>query len=455
MLVSKITVALSVGLICVASASAAVSPEEAKQLGSSLTWLGAETSGNAEGTIPAYTGGLTTPPANYDPATPGKRPSPFPDEVPLYSIDQSNMEDYKDKLTEGTKELMRRYKTFRIDVYPTRRTAAVPEHVMQKTIANATQCESTQGGLGITGEKCAGGYPFPIPKSGYEVMWNALLAFQGHATKLKQQSYAVDSTGRAVMAGGVQAIQQYPYYDRNIENPRDYFKLWYKVDEPARIAGEQIMLIDAVNPMQFPRQAFQYLPGQRRVKRAPELSYDTPNPNTGGGNTFDDIKLFTGAMDKFEFKTVGKREVFIPYNTYVTTDPERCPVDKLLMPNHQNPDCVRWELHRVWVVDGVLKPGERHIYQRRVYFWDEDSFAAGAVDLYGSDGSLFRAGYNHMAPHYEVPAPVGPVPFTHYDFSKGTYTVTTLVTKYGGEVHIEPKDDRWWSQQGMQQRGSR
>ena len=46
-----------------ASAVAAVSPDEAAQLGKTLTPTGAEKAGNKDGTIPEWTGGLTTPPA--------------------------------------------------------------------------------------------------------------------------------------------------------------------------------------------------------------------------------------------------------------------------------------------------------------------------------------------------------------------------------------------------------
>lgn len=436
------------------SAAAAVSEEEAAKLGDSLTWLGAIKAGNEEGTIPEYTGGLTEPPANYDPSKPGIRPNPFPDEEPLLSIDQSNMDQHADRLTEGTKELMRRYEDFRIDVFPSHRTAAVPERVKNNTIRNATTCETEQEGLAITGETCAGGYPFPIPKTGYEAMWNGLLAFQGVATRLMQRTFVVDDSG-PTLVGGVDAIQQYPYYDPNETNVQDVFRLWYEVTAPSRVAGEQIMLIDAVNPLKTPRQAYQYLPGQRRVKRSPELAYDTPNPQIGGGATFDDTKLFTGAMDKFDFKLVEKKEMYIPYNTFDMDNRSVCPEERLLTPRFQNPECVRWELHRVWVVEGTLKPGERHIYHKRVFYWDEDSYTGGAVDQYDAEGNLYRAGFNHFRPHYEVPAPVGAVPFTHYDFNRGNYAVTTLLTNSDGERHVEPEGGRFWTPGGMQRRGTR
>lgn len=86
----------------------AVSPEEAAKLGTTLTAVGAETAGNKEGTIPAYTGGLRTPPANFKPGS-GIRPDPFAGEKPLFSINAKNMSEYADKLTEGARSFSKSF----------------------------------------------------------------------------------------------------------------------------------------------------------------------------------------------------------------------------------------------------------------------------------------------------------------------------------------------------------
>jgi hypothetical protein len=99
-----------------------VTADEAKQLGTTLTQVGAEKAGNKEGTIPEYTGGLTTAPAGFDKGK-GVRPDPFASEKPVASIDAKNMDKYADKLSEGTKALMQANADYRIDVYPTHRTA--------------------------------------------------------------------------------------------------------------------------------------------------------------------------------------------------------------------------------------------------------------------------------------------------------------------------------------------
>jgi hypothetical protein len=113
--------AAALALAFAASAQAAVTAEEAKALGTTLTPIGAEKGANKDGTIPAYTGGLTTPPAGFKSGD-GIRPNPFANEKPRLQIDAKNMAQHADKLTEGTKAMLQKYPTFRVDVYPTHRT---------------------------------------------------------------------------------------------------------------------------------------------------------------------------------------------------------------------------------------------------------------------------------------------------------------------------------------------
>lgn len=143
-------------------------------------------------------------------------------------------------------------------------------------------------------------------------------------------------------------------------------KIKYKT--PARRAGEAILIEESINPLVRPRKAWQYLPGQRRVKLAPDIGYDTPNTGTAGSSTYDDAGLFNGAMDRFAFRLLGKQELFVPYNKYKLNF-EQQPSDYVVA-NHLQPDFVRWELHRVWVVEATLKPAKRHVYQRRMFYLD-------------------------------------------------------------------------------------
>jgi len=158
-----ITVGVALSLACAAS-QAALTEEELKQLGTTLTPWGAEIAGTPDGSYPAYSGGIKPPPG-FDPKS-GMWPDPYPDDKPLFSIDATNMEQYKDRLMEAQMELMRRYPTFRMDIYPTRRSAWIPERIQQNSLANARnpECKTSANGVGVYG--CWGGTPFPIPKNG-------------------------------------------------------------------------------------------------------------------------------------------------------------------------------------------------------------------------------------------------------------------------------------------------
>ena len=68
-----------------------------------------------------------------------------------------------------------------------------------------------------------------------------------------------------------------------------------------------------------------------------------------------------------------------------------------------NPDHLRYELHRVWVVDATLKKGERHIYKRRTFYIDEDSWQILLVDQYDNRDQLWRVSEGHAITYYDLP----------------------------------------------------
>jgi hypothetical protein len=146
------------------------------------------------------------------------------------------------------------------------------------------------------------------------------------------------------------------------------------------------VLIDSVNK---PRQAWQYLPGQRRVRKAPTLGYDTPSDVNSGMEYYDESYIFLGDLDRYDWKLVGKKELYIPYNNnkFLQKDVS---IDKQLMPHHINPDSTRWELHRVWVVEANLAPGKRHVVPKRRYYLDEDTWGAVLADGWDGQGQLWR-----------------------------------------------------------------
>lgn len=417
---------------------AAVSEQEAAKLGAELTGVGAIAAANADGTIPAYTGGLSTLPAGFKEGD-GLRPDPFSDEKPLYSIDANNMSEYADKLTAGTKALMERYPSFRIDVYPTHRTSAFPQYILDNTKKCAINAETYNNGLSMRG--CHAGVPFPIPKDGFEAMWNHQTRYQGRSAEYDFDAYYVDQTGRRVLTSGGTYSTDFPYYDENPQS--DLFsrvKSAYK--KPRRRAGETIMVHDALNVTEQGRRAYMYLPAQRRVKLAPSVNFDVPNPSMGGFATYDDTFIFFGSMERFDFELKGRKEVYVPYNTYKAS--YHSTADELLTANHLNPDAVRWELHRVWVVEATVRDDSRHLYSKRTFYIDEDSWVAIAADQYDQQGEIYRPSFALMAPSYEVPASASDN-FVIYDLNAGVYAINFWTAESGGLRYVDPLPERSWT----------
>jgi hypothetical protein len=435
-------------LACTTNSFGAITQEEANKLGTTLTAIGAEKAGNSDGSIPAYTGGLTTPPAAYKKGS-TMRPDPYANEKPLYSITSKNLETYKGFLTKGTEALLKKYPTYRVDVYKTHRSVSLPKSIQDNTVKTALTAQTTNNGLSLSGAHAA--FPFPIPKNGIEAMWNHQARYVGEAISETKQAYYTNSAGGTTMVN-----QSDDYYENPYWVPGDksgvYQKLKTTMTGPPRRAGEAIMLIDPLNIAEKGRSAWQYLPGQRRVKLAPEIAYDTPDFNISGVTTFDDVFLYNGAMDRYDFKLAGKKEIIIPYNCYKLVYGST--PDKLFGPKHLNPDDVRWEKHRVWVIEATLKPGKRHLYAKRTFYVDEDSWTILASDQYDGRNQLYRAGFAYMTPSYDVAAPYS---FTHglYDLIANSYSLNFYPAVTGGVKYTKPFPSREWSSDSLAGSGVR
>lgn len=405
------------------TAIAAVPAAEAEKLGTTLTPIGAEKAGNAAGTIPAWTGGQTTVVAGFK--TGSHYLDPFADDKPLFTIDAASADKYKDNLSPGQMAMFKRYPTFKMKVYPTRRSAAYPAGIYAETKANATKVKLVQGGNGIEGT--TGGVPFPIPQSGLEAIWN-------HLTVYKGDTYATSWAQAPVTAGGDYNLVKFDYeYDFSYGNQkktpeqRDPNLLFYFlqiIKEPPRLAGSILLVDDFIDQVKTPRKAWTYNPGQRRVRLAPTVSYDNPGTAADGLRTNDDFFMYNGATDRYDWKLVGKKEMYIPYNAYKVNGPS-IKVKDVLMPGHINPEHARYELHRVWVVEANLKSGTSHVYKRRSFYLDEDSWVIHAVDKYDNRDQLWRVDELHSLNYYDVPF-VAPGLELHYDLQSGRYIAMGL-----------------------------
>ena len=441
------------------SAFAAVSADEAKQLGNTLTAIGAEKAGNKEGTIPAYTGEGVKSPAGWDALPkPTGRPDPFASEKPLFSITAQNAAQYADKI-DGMADMFKKYPSFRMDVYPTHRTSVVPKWVADNTLKNATACKGTDNDLKLDG--CYGGYAFPIPKNGTQAMWNHLTAYEASSWQGVSHSFVVSNSGNVTLVDGSDYWQQSWYYDPGRTTPTQPSTIYWSVrvdaNAPARRNGEKLVLLDPLDALTVGRRAFQYIPGQRRVKLAPDLAYDTPAPTGGGIITMDDAKVFLGGLDRYDWKLLGKKEKYIIANNFRLADQTTCDDNKVMIKNFLNPDCVRWELHRVWAIEGKLKAGLRHIYQRRIFYWDEDNFAGGSSDEYDASGKIYRISHALAFPFWanEGAGTAGDGTVT-YDLFTGNYAMQgSDATKGQGKWVIPRKKDLFYSPDALAGEGIR
>jgi len=387
-------------LAAAASCWAAVSADQAARLGQDLTPLGAERAGNAAGTIPAWTGGITQAPAGY---TVGMHhPDPFAGDQPLYVVTPANLAEHKDQLTAGSIALLQAYPDYKIPVYPTRRSASVPARIYEATKANATRAQLVRDGAGVEG--AIGGIPFPIPQSAVEVMWNHLLRFRGVIAERHIAQAAPQRNGSYSL---VLFDEEYlfNYYlegmtPEKLGNTLFYFK--QSVKAPPKYAGSILLVRETMDQVKEPRNAWVYNPGQRRVRRAPDVAYDAPGTASDGMRTSDQLDMYNGALDRYTWELVGKREMIVPYNSY-RLHSDQVKYADILKPLHINQDLTRYELHRVWVVEAKVKPGTRHQYARRTFYIDEDSWQVLAVDQYDSRGQMWRVSESHCINYYEVP----------------------------------------------------
>ncbi len=418
-----IAASLLTGLVTFTTAHAAVSSAEADKLGTSLTPIGAEKAGNAAGTIPAWDGGISKAPAGF--VSGGHYPDPFADDKVLFTIDAGNAEKYKENLAPGQLALFKRYPDWKMKVYPTRRSAAYPAGLYAETKANATKVKLVSGGNGFEGTN--GGVPFPIPQDGLEAIWN-------HLTVYKGDTYATSWAQAPVTASGdynlVKSDFEYDFvYSNQKKTPaqREDNLLFYFlqiIKEPARLAGSILLVDDFVNQVKTPRKAWTYNPGQRRVRLAPTVVYDNPGTAADGLRTNDDFFMYNGATDRYDWKLVGKKEMYIPYNAYKVNGPT-LKVKDVLKPGHVNPEPLRYELHRVWVVEANLKKGTSHLYKKRTFYIDEDSWIIHAIDKYDNRDQLWRYDELHSYGYYDVPF-LAPGLEVKYDLQSGRYIALSL-----------------------------
>ena len=405
-------------LLGISLAHAGPKPDQIHRLSEDLTPMGSERAGNADGAIPEWTGGITEPPAGYSPGD--HHPDPFADDQPLFRIDGSNYQQYADKLSTGQKAMFERYPdSYFMDIYPTRRSASFPRRSLDMTIENGKTAQLVADGEGIV--DAAEGFPFPFPENAYELMWNHKLKPKGTGGVRYNNQVAPTTDGSYNVVKLREELLGLYYKEgikiEDINNVLLYF--FQEVESPARLAGNILLVHETLNQIEQVRQAWLYNPGQRRVRRAPNVAYDNPGTASDGLRTNDMTDMFNGAMDRFNWETVGKTEMYVPYNSYKAHQSD-VTTDDLVMPGHLDPSYFRYELHRVWIVEARLKSGMRHINSRRTYYLDEDSYQIVLIDHYDNRDQLWRFSEAHCINYYDMPTFWSTFE-AHYDLQSGRY----------------------------------
>ena len=407
--------ALVLGLSCRAAVAAT-----ATDLGQALTPVGAEKAASADGAIPAWTGGRPR-------GGPLSGEFPHDEQIdgdkPLFTISHDNYTSYADKLTEGHKELFKRYADYKMNVYPTRRTVGFPDFIYKATAANASTCK-----LGDSDDLdgCSVGFPFPLPKSGAEVIWNHKLRWRGEAAQRYNNQFIVQPSGeyqqtRLLEQGKfLYATDKSPVTLKNGEG--EVLLYLSQTLEPPRVAGTFILVREKVGTGDSGRAAWIYSPGIKRIRRAPTVRYDNPYEGTDGNEFYDQVDMYSGALDLYSWKLVGKKEFYLPYNSDRIAGSGIRYAD-MIRPHHLNQDLPRYELHRYWVVEATLKPNASHTFKTRRFYVDEDGWNIEAIDEYDNKDQLYKFQEGHLVTFTNVQA-AGPVPEVIYDFYSGRYFIT-------------------------------
>ena len=425
--ITLVPVAMAMSLMMAGVALAKVPAAEADKLGKDLTCVGAEKAGTKDG-VPEFTGKwLGTPPGvQYTPHT-GQHPvDPYASEKPVLTITADNQAQYAAKLSDGQKAVFAKFpKTFRMEVYPGHRDFRLPDSACDVAKKNALNAEITDGGLGIKGA-VRGAIPFPIPKNGQEALMNNMFpnrAFNEDKTTdfanvLSDGSISWGRSRNRNLDFGNQASEVGKPLEGIMANSLTQTLL------PERDKGGVSVTSEPVNFAKDKRLAWSYDPGTRRVRQVPEYGFDQPLGGSGGKMTIDSDRLFNGSPERYNWKLLGKREMYVPANAY-KLHAKTVKYADLLKPGVPNADYIRWELHRVWAVEGTIKEGFRHLYGKRVIFLDEDTGQAVMSDMYDARGSLWQYAFLNYYYAFDINAFQAGTAF-YFDLNSGGYIAYNL-----------------------------
>ncbi len=397
---------------------AKVSPDEAARLGQDLTPLGGEKSGDGKA-IPDWTGGLPQKPME-------RGENPFAEDKPLFVITGQNYTQHLDHLTAGKVAMFKTFpNSYKMPVYPTRRSASFPDYIYEATRRNAEEVELTNEGHGFC---CtAQGFPFPLPGSGVEALWNHVMRYNTKGYKGHVNHASVGSDGDFVVERSYLELSYHYNHPETTINTLDNQNLWLltKVVAPSNKVGDSHLIHVPVDRMQEITGVWVFNPGLKRVRRIGEVGYD--NPAFDGLMTHDQIDMFNGPLDRYTVKMIGKKQIYVPYNAYRLYSPEHKYKD-IITKGHINQDLTRYELHRVWVIEAEVRKGFSHIYKRRTFYLDEDSWLVLLQDMYDEHNEFWRTAEAHAVTFQNVPLIINGVQ-VHYDLQSRRYVILNMTNE--------------------------
>jgi hypothetical protein len=414
-----LTLAVTLALAAIAPAALAKAPgQDVERLGKDLTPVGAEKSANKDGSIPGWEGGLTKVPAGFDPKK--GYVDPYAGDKPLYTITAQNAAQYADKLSPGQVAMLKKHPSFKLNVYPTRRSAALPAAVYEDIKMNAASAELTSGGNGVA-KSGTSTIPFPFPSAGEDLLWNHNFRWRGGSVERESSWYVVQPSGANFRVATTDrfVFENAGYLDTKRDNMNFVWTGYYRM--PATLEGTILLVHDTIDQGKEARSGWLYNAGQRRVRRIPELCCDYSADGTEGLRFTDQYDAWNGTTERYTWKLVGKKEMYIPYNVYKLSDKTLKAAD-VLKPGNVTADLIRYELHRVWVAEGTLKEGKRHVIAKRTMYFDEDTFQLAAADLYDARGQLWRFQETYAMQYYDVNVPWYSG-MSFYDLNSGAYTL--------------------------------
>jgi hypothetical protein len=430
--------------LCLVCAALAMTGAHAAAAAGNLTPLGADATASADGKVPAWTGadGIDH---GWKYGQSRAEAWKYNGEKPTVTIDASNAAQYKDALTDGEMGLLKTIPGYKMEIYPSHRDCGAPDFVAKNTKMNEGYAALSDDGWGMK-QAYTPGIPFPQPKNGAEVMWNAKLRYRGLAVDFPHVNTVLSPPpggSEWINADSTQTLF-YPWGASGEHKISDYpsieFETYFAYTAPAALQGQALIVKYFLDKPSS--ETYYYFPGQRRVRRMPSYAYDAPQIGFEGQYTMDEPLVFNGTLDRFDWKIVGKREVYIPYNSFGAYD-FQTPLKKVTQDHYVNPDYRRYEMHRVWVVEATLKAGFRHIAPKRIFYVDEDSWTLLAAEDYDAQGKLFKYREAYLVPVYET-GTCDATAFAQYNISEGRYVFD--MNPVGGG-----KDIRWITKPGSPQ----